>query len=247
MEDLLEKRLRELADRSWTRGIPCFTDFLDLREQTVLQNLRRSLSQPEMLLFGGAEGCERVMAGFGLSPGEEDRFPLACLRITPLGMKFAGEMSHRDVLGALMSLGFERSLLGDIVLREKEAWVFCADRIAPYIQDRLSAIRRTPVRTFLTQAPPEGELFRTRRETLQVSAPRADALAAHAFRLSRGEAQKLFAAGKVFLDGAECLRPDALPREGQILSLRGVGRFRYVGAASQSKKGKWNVLIDRYI
>ena len=129
MNDQTEKRFRELAERSWSRGIPCYTDFLDLSEQTVLTRIRAGLPQPEIRLFGGAEGCERVIAGFGVSEEDgTDGFPLACVKITPAGLKFAGEMSHRDVLGSLMSLGFERSLLGDIILREKEAWVFCAER-----------------------------------------------------------------------------------------------------------------------
>ncbi|MBQ9253012.1 MAG: RNA-binding protein [Clostridia bacterium] len=187
------------------------------------------------------------MAGFGVTAEEKDLFPLACLRISPLGAKFAGDMSHRDVLGSLMSLGFERSLLGDIILREKEAWVFCAERIADFICDSLSSVRHTSIKAVRVSAPPAGELFRTRREVIQVASERMDALVAHAFQLSRGNAQSLFSAGKVFLDGAECLRTDAEPREGQIISVRGMGRFRYLGAESRSKKGKWNTVIERYV
>ena len=245
MEKSMEKRLREMAERSWSRGIPCYTDFLDLSEQTALKRIRPTLSQPEIALFGGAEGCERVMAGFGVTGTEG--FPIACLRVTPAGMKFAPEMAHRDLLGSLMSLGFERSLLGDIILREKEAWVFCADRIADYICGGLTSVRHTRVEAKRVEAPPEGELFRVRREVVQVASERLDGLVAHVFRLSRGDAQSLFPAGKVFLDGAECPRPDAAPREGQIVSVRGMGRFRYIGAESQSKKGKWNTVIERYV
>lgn len=247
MDGQAEKRFREMAERSWNRGIPCCTDFLDLSEQTALNQIQRSLPQQEILLFGGAEGCERVMAGFGLTEEEKDSLPIACVRISPKGARFAGDMSHRDVLGALMSLGFERSLLGDIILRDKEAWVFCAERIADYLCGGLTSVRHTPVRAERTDAPPSGELFRLRRETIQVSSERMDALVAQAFRLSRGNAQSLFSAGKVFLDGAECLRTDAEPREGQIVSVRGLGRFRYIGAESRSRKGKWNTVIERYI
>ena len=247
MDTVLEKRYRELAERSWSRGIPCFTDFLDLSGQTELKRIRSSLPQPDILLFGGAEGCERVMAGFGVTEGETEAFPIACLKVSPTGMKFAPEMNHRDVLGALMSLGFERSLLGDIILREKEAWVFCAERIAGFVCGSLTSVRRTAVETTRVQAPPAGELFRVRREVVQVTSERMDALVAHAFHLSRGEAQSLFAAGKIFLDGAECLRTDAEPGEGQIVSVRGLGRFRFLGAESRSKKGKWNTVIERYI
>lgn len=247
MDNQTEKRLRELAERSWNRGIPCYTDFLDLSEQTVLKQIRSSLSQPDLALYGGAEGCERVMAGFGVPEEERDAFPIACLQVMPLGAKFAGDMGHRDVLGSLMSLGFERSLLGDIIVREKEAWIFCAERIADFICDSLTSVRHTPVRAGRVSSPPAGELFRVRREVIQVSSERMDALVAHTFRLSRGNAQSLFSAGRVFLDGAECLRTDAEPREGQIVSVRGMGRFRFLGADSRSKKGKWNTVIERYV
>ena len=245
MDTMTEKRLREMAERSWSRGIPCFTDFLDLSEQAALKRIRISLSQPEILLFGGAEGCERVMAGFGIA--ETELFPIACLRITPNGLRFASEMGHRDVLGSLMSLGFERCLLGDIILREKEAWVFCAERIADYICDSLTSVRHTAVTVSRVDAPPAGDLFRVQRMIIQVNSERMDALVAHVFSLSRGNAQSLFSAGKVFLDGAECLRTDAEPHEGQIVSVRGMGRFRFLGAESRSRKGKWNTVIERYI
>lgn len=245
MDAPAEKRFRELAERSWSRGIPCFSDFLDLSEQAALNRIRRSLPQPDVVLFGGADGCERAMAGFGVSGTEA--FPLVCLNIAPVSVRFASEIAHRDVLGSLMSLGFERSLLGDIVLREKEAWCFCAERIADFICGSLSSVRKTAVRAVRAEAPPSGELFRLRRETVQVSSERADALVAHVFQLSRGEAQSLFSAGKVFLDGAECLRTDAEPRPGQIVSVRGLGRFRYLGPESRSRKGKWNTAVERYV
>ena len=244
MEEQIEKRLRELAQRSWSRGIPCCTDFLDLSGQAALQRIRSSLPPAELRLFGGAEGCERKMAGFGLA--SEADFPICCLKAEPRGVRFAEDLTHRDILGALMSLGFERSLLGDIVLREKEAWIFCAERIAEVIESGLISVRRTSVRCFRA-SPPEGDLFRTERRVIQVASERADALIAHAFRLSRGAAQDLFPAGKVFLDGAECLSPDASPRPGQIVSVRGQGRFRFLGAETVSKKGKLNTVIEIYV
>ena len=245
MEEQIENRLRELAQRSWNRGIPCFTDFLDLNGQTVLRRIRKTLPPVEIRLFGGAEGCERRMAGFGTDP--EGSFPIACLNIRPRGMKFAETLSHRDVLGALMSLGFDRRQLGDIILREKEAWLFCTDRIAPLIEGGLLSVRRTSVLCMRVSTPPEGELFRTERQVIQVVSERMDALVAHAFRMSRSEAQSLFPAGKVFLDSAECQNTDTVPAAGQIISVRGRGRFRFLGAETVSKKGKLNTVIEMYV
>ena len=245
MVDLTEKRLLELAQRAWSRGIPCFSDFLDLNGQTVFRRIRSSLPPVGILLSGGAEGCERKMAGFGVD--QESAFPIACVRVEPAGKKFREEITHRDVLGALMSLGFERGLLGDIVLRDGGAWVFCAERIVPFLRENLLSVRRSSVSCERVEAPPAGALFRTERRMFQVASERLDALVAHAFRLSRGNAQDLIAGGKVFLDGAECLSPDREPRPGQIVSVRGMGRFRFLGTEGKSKKGRLNTAVDFYI
>lgn len=245
MEDRTEKRFYELADRAWNRGIVCCTDFLDGAAQAVLHRIRTELPPVPLILFGGAEGCERKMAGFGAETPED--LPIACLRVTPVSAAFSEDLQHRDVLGALMSLGFERELLGDIVLRGREAYVFCVGRIAPYIAEQLTEIRHTAVRVQTAPQLPEGELFRTERLVIQVASQRLDALAAHAFHMSRGNAQTLFPAGRVFLDGAVCTAPDVCPQTGQIVSVRGFGRFRYLGASGRSKKGKWNTVIEMYV
>ena len=248
MEDPLERRLTELAQRCDNRDIPCFTDFLDLSGQALLSRLRSSLPPVEIRLFGGADGCERKIAGFFPFGSEESAsFPIDCIRILPSGTRFAGKPEHRDVLGALMSLGFDRSLLGDIIVREDDFLLFCTQRITPYITDGLTQVRNVPVRCEITEEIPEGELFRTRRQRVQVTSDRLDALIAHAFNLSRGNAQAFFPAGKVFLNGAACTSSDTVPLPGQIVSVRSLGRFRYVGPSSFSKKGKLNVEVDVFV
>ena len=48
MDTSVEKRFRELAERSAVREIPCYTDFLDLSEQSVLSRIRPSLPEPDV-------------------------------------------------------------------------------------------------------------------------------------------------------------------------------------------------------
>lgn len=248
MDDRTEKRFLELACRCDTRGIPLFTDFLDLSEQAALQRLTSSLPPVRVRFFGGADGCERRMAGFfPLFDEQETAFPIVCLRVTPIDTRFTAMPAHRDALGALMSLGFERSLLGDITVREKEIWIFCAERIASFICDNLTGIRNATVRCEIAGAIPEGALFATRSQILQVTSERLDAVVAHAMDLSRSDAQALFRAGRVFVNGAECSHPDTTPLPGQIISVRGIGRFRYEGQRSVSRKGKLCVEVAIYV
>lgn len=249
MDDTQEKRFQELFKRYEAQGVYLFTNFLDLAALSVLQRAVPRLPRVPWTLFGGAEGCERKMLRLGSEEecGYEQPFPIACLRIAPASVRFAEKLTHRDFLGALMNLGFERELLGDIVVREEAAYLFCVERIAPYIAQSLTQVRRTTVRCAQMERLPEGELFRLERQVVQLASVRADALVAHLFRLSRSDAQALFAQGRVFVDGRECRDTGYTPKPGEILSVRGFGRARYIGVDSLSKKGKSNTAVEVFV
>lgn len=249
MDDTQEKRFQELFKRYEAQGVYLFTNFLDLAALSVLQRAVPRLPRVPWTLFGGAEGCERKMLRLGSEEecGYEQPFPIACLRIAPASVRFAEKLTHRDFLGALMNLGFERELLGDIVVREEAAYLFCVERIAPYIAQSLTQVRRTTVRCAQMERLPEGELFRLERQVVQLASVRADALVAHLFRLSRSDAQALFAQGRVFVDGRECCDTGYTPKPGEILSVRGFGRARYIGVDSLSKKGKSNTAVEVFV
>ena len=55
--------------------------------------------------------------------GYEEDFPISCLCVRPAARKFADELTHRDFLGALMNLGIDRSVLGDIIVKDNDAFV----------------------------------------------------------------------------------------------------------------------------
>ena len=247
--ELNEKHFLDLANRAYNRGIYCYSSFLDLQAQNDLKRVRKQLPPVPLNLFGGREGCERVVACFGdpETCGYEPDYPVTCLHATPANKSFAGELTHRDYLGALMGLGIERELLGDIVVRDQEAWIFCLTRIAPYLLESFFQAGRTTLHVTETEAPPAGELFRLKEEVIQVTGERLDAVVAHLFKLSRNDAQSLFTSGKVFVNGAECVKTTMAPSSGDQISVRGFGRFRYGGIVSESRKGKLNIKVDIYV
>ena len=249
MEDAQEKRFDELFRRYNSQGVYLFTNFLDLAALSTLQRVLPRLPRAPYTLFGGIDGCERKMLRLGSEDecGYEEPFPIACVRIAPASAKFAEKLTHRDFLGALMNLGFERELLGDIIVREEGAYLFCVERIAPYISQSLIQVRRTTVRCSQMQDLPQGDLFRLERQVVQLASVRADALIAHVYKLPRSDAQALFSQGRVFVDGRECHDTGYTPKTGEILSVRGFGRMRYAGVYSLSKKGKRNTAVELFI
>lgn len=248
-DTLIKNRLRELAEKSYRQGIYCFTDFLGLSELAVFAELSAELSGIPYTAFGGADGAERVMIRFGseeLSGYTED-FPILCLKIEPKMRKYSDELTHRDFLGALMTLGIERKMLGDIIIHENSGYVFVKDTVANFVIEELGRVKHTDVCVSVDTLPPISELYRTKELRLPSESERLDGVIAKLFSISRESAQALFGRGLVFVGGRVCSSCSYVPRESEVISVRGYGRFIYRGYVSTTKKGKLNVTVELYV
>lgn len=247
--ELIKKRLVELGRKSYNSGIFTFTDFLGLAEQSAFSEVKRELGGIPYEVFGGAEGAERVIIRFGSEEelGYSMPYPISIIKVEPQSQKYADRLTHRDFLGSLLNLGIERHTLGDIVIIDNVGYIFALESIAPYIADSLIKVRRTDVSVSIITELPEGELYRTERKTVQISSERLDAVIARVYSLSREDAQALFKKRLVFADGREIDSTSYAPKENEKISVRGHGRFIYIGRQSLSKKGKLNVAVEMYV
>ncbi len=247
--ELTQKRLTELGKKSENAPYFIFTDFLGLMEQAIFHEVKSKFKNSRCVFFGGAPGTERIIVRFGdeAELGYSEPFPIATVKVEPLSMKFAEKLTHRDFLGSILALGIERSKVGDIVIRDNVGYVFVKEEIADYVIDSLAKIKRTDVRASLSEAALEGELYKTERRKIQAQGERVDAIVAKLFSISREDSLSLFRKGLVFADGRQLQSPSYIPRENEVISVRGYGRFIYLGYGSLSKKGKLNIEVDLYI
>ena len=248
-EQLLQHRFIELAERSYHSGRYTYTNFLNLMELDTFSRMESGLRHVPHTLWGGAGDCERKLIRFGNHEtcGYEEEVPITCIRIRPVNAKFADALTHRDFLGAIMNLGIEREMIGDIRVMEAVGYVFCLDRIAPFLIEQLTKVRHTTVVCEIVQALPETAVISTQDISLQVASERLDAVLAHLYQLSRTDAQELFRGGRIFVNDRlqeSCSYP---PKAGDIISARGYGRFLYCGVSGRTKKGKFTVSVKRYV
>jgi RNA-binding protein YlmH len=250
-EELLQKkRFIELARKSTDCAYFIFTDFLGLAEQSVFAEAVASFGGARFTKYGGCDGAERIMVRFGDEDelGYSEQFPISIVKITPRAPKFAEKLTHRDFLGALLNLGIERHTLGDIVIRDNKAFLFANNDIAPYVVGELTRVRRTEVicQTVSASDLPEGELYETRTVNIQLSGERLDAIIAKVFSLSRDEAQGYVHRRLTFVGGRLTESVSYVPKPGDVISVRGLGRFIYRGAYGLSRKGKLNASADLF-
>lgn len=246
--ELLKKRFRELADKSYNSGIYLFTDFLGLADQALFAEIKQSISHVPYTAFGGESGCERVMIRFGdeESLGYTESFPIVCIKAEPVSQKFADKLTHRDFLGALLNLGIERSTLGDIAIADNVGYIFAKEDIAPFIVSELKRVKHTDVKLSITENIPTGKLFQTERRKIQAVGERIDAVIAKVFSISRSECSALFSKRLVYVCGRLCENTSYTPKREEVISVRGYGRFIYHGYETTSKKGKLNIEVELY-
>lgn len=236
---LLLPHLRDLAERAYQSGRPVFSDFLSESECAEFYLHQREFSYAQPALWGGAEGCVRKIVRFG----KEAPFPVRLVEIAPRQKKFAENFGHRDVLGALLSLGLERSTLGDLALSGGSAYCFCLDRVAPLLCEELTRVRRTDVVCRETDAPFPAA-HETQERAVFLSSLRADCVLAAAYGLSRADTLACFREERVLLNGRPCTENAKEIKPGDCLTLRGRGKFTLVTLGGESRKGRLRVTLS---
>lgn len=244
-----KRRFKELANTCYQNGYYTFTQFLSPAEIDEFFQIRNEISFVEYSMFGGSEDAERQILRFGSEDllGYEEEFPISCIYCRPAALKFAETVGHRDILGALMNLGIERNVIGDILVKDKECYFFCLKNMKEYICDNLTKIRHTNVVCIEIDELPQMAAAVRKREEHILSSVRCDALVAKVYRLSRGKCIPLFQEKKVFVNSRQFENNSGILKEGDVVSVRGYGKFVYAGVVRQTKKGRFTVAIEKYV
>lgn len=247
-EKRLLAKLWDKINAGMQKNIPASTCFLTPYEQSLAQLLFGDTEG--LTFFGGYPEAERKLLCYlpDYLDGEAlngESSPIACLHAE----FFAGDSpDHRSFLGALMGLGIARESVGDICVGKGSCDFFVKEEIAPFVLQELSGAGRTRLR--LSRIPldrlllPEQKTV-TIKDTL--ASLRLDALVSSGFRIGRGQAAQLVAAGKAAVNGIPCDKADKAVRTGDKVSVRGLGKILLESVNGQSKKGRFCVVIQKYL
>ncbi len=240
MEDYKEllRRAEDLARRCEKSGSVTHTSFLTPAERCELEGWAKHNALCRMLFHGGGKDCERCAAFFLPDWLEEESFEpseyLCAIRLTA----FFGAPGHRDYMGALLGMGIGREWLGDILVKDDLAYVFCLPSVQKHLLS-IDKVGRCTVRAeavALADVPaPERQI---KEKRFSVQSPRLDAVVGGLFDLSRSESARQIEAGGVSVNYRECLKTDLTVREGDMISLRGKGKGRIAAIGGTSRKGR---------
>ncbi len=231
-EKLFVSRVSDIMRQTKARHCARFSSFMNLREKSLAMNTILQDKSINTVFFGGNSHCERVMLGVSEDEIFEYDFP-----ITRLDFEFKGEISHRDVLGAVTGLGIDREKTGDIFVSDGAFCIFVCDDIANFISENLCDVGREKVR-FISQGLDIEFRHSYEERTDTVASARLDNIVAAVANVSRTKATEIISRGNAVVNHLEVTKADFEVEEGDVLSVKGSGRFIVDGLSEFSRKGR---------
>lgn len=242
-ERYLAAHIADLQRISARSGVPRFSAFLNEREQAVAECAVKG----HPVFYGGYDGASRKVCGFfedtyAEELPKENLFPICAVTFR---FRKCDKPSHRDFLGAILGLGIKRELVGDILVADDHAVVFCIDTAEDLIYhlDKAGKVGLSAEKGITAQIP---EVATKKIETT-VSSLRLDCVVSAAANISRDKSASLIRSGLVNADFSPCLNISAEVRENTVISIRGNGRYRLSEVRGTSAKGRIRIVIEKYI
>lgn len=242
---VLEARINDAIEICEKRSIPKFVGFLDSAGCSIAVKVAES-RKCRYLLYGGYPTAERLF--FGVFPDWceclEESFPVVRLRIHN---KSSRSLEHRDILGALMSAGIERSSVGDIVIGDGDPVVLVSETVAAHVKAHIVKIASSGVEIVEDNTCDISREERFAAMSGTVASLRLDCVVAEFANCGRNKASEYIECGFVSVNSLEVLKVTAVVKAGDTVVIRRVGKFLVDGTDRITKKGRIGIDYRKYI
>ncbi len=242
-EKLLVARLSDFVYIAENKYTPKFTPFLDERKQMIAEKTLSDMGFHNFRSFGGCDLSKRKITGLFPDEISEDMFP-----IVPIEFRYPKTFSltHRDFLGAVMSLGIKREMIGDIFVNEGKTILFSYDTVSENIISQISKVGSVGVRVSVCN-----EISIEINESFKeidgvVASLRADSVVSLATGMSRAKSSDFIKSIGVDINYMKIFSPSHLLSEGDIFSVKGFGKFIFSEQGGVTRKEKIHIKLKKY-
>lgn len=247
-DKLFTAKLSDMVSLCERDGCARFSAFLDERQCALAEQwCAGNIGGLHSMLWGGFPDARRKM--LAVFPDYCDEyiigdFPLKCLTFS---FRKEDRLSHRDFLGTFMGLRLRRETIGDIVTGEGIAQTLVSDVAARHITAVVAKIGKVGVK--VSDDRPFEMVSKQEFQDISgtVASMRLDCVVGLAARLSREKAAALIRSERVDINHFTASSVSAELHEGDVLSIRGCGRFVLAGIDGSTKKGRIHINLRKYI
>lgn len=219
-------------------------NFLDEREQSICQLVFKEYDFYNFLFLGGHDDAEykRLL----ISPYNIKENALKVVKLEISYNKKYLSLSHRKVLGSLMSLGIKREVVGDILIGEV-SYIICTKEISGFIIDELKSISGVPV--VLKEIEEINERFTKeyKEKIVTCASLRLDLVLSKMYNLSRSDTKDMVMDGFVKINHEVALNPTVMLQLNDVLSIKHKGRMKLLKIEGKTKKNKIRIILGKLV
>lgn len=230
-----------------------YTDFLDMYQISLVSNFLKKISFKEYILVGGYKEAERKCLIIYPSKEEENAKKLEkeILKIVRINLydEDIGKYTHRNYLGGIVKLGLKREKVGDILVRKEGADIICLESFAEILKQELSTLTRFEKSKIEIKEMNEIIVPIVQKEEIKIIIPsfRLDNFVSDLARTSRSKAVEIIKQERVFINGQNETKVSKQVKEGDIITIRGKGRFVVKQLSGTTRSGRTVVIIEKYV
>lgn len=210
------------------------TLFLDSRE---LKLVKAALTQYQYHIYYLYSDCEKVILYTNVVPD-------ICL----FKVNSSYKIRHQDILGSLFSLNIDSSYFGDIVKYQDSYYLSVFSAVGQFVQDHLICCGKHKVGLEKVETGLLSNFQRQYREIrLNVSSLRIDNVIGSLTFSSRNEALKKIKNKEILVNCDILSKNSYLLKENDIFSIKGYGKYKYVGIIKNTRKNRFLITVMQYL
>lgn len=213
------------------------TKFLDLAEFKQIKGLNKD--DLKVYFSGGYDNFERCRAIIQNKYYEEpsnDEFKIE-IYYAKFNRNYK-DITHRNVLGSIMSLGIERNTIGDIYIYEDNIYLFISSEISTYLIQNMPPINNQNLDFKKVESINDVHEMKEEIITINVPSVRLDAVIARTLKISREKASEIIETGSVSINHIECTSVSKKCEIGEVISIRKFGRLSIREYVKTTKKDR---------
>lgn len=218
------------------------TDFLNPHEIHLARSVLNRFKDLDFLIDGKYENAERqVILIYPEYLSREDiEIPLSALKIDG---DLKGIM-HKDYLGAALSLGLKRNKIGDILIYKNYSIIIVKEEISSFIIYNLEKIKNNNIKvSTCTLDHIKAPMIEYKEIVEFLVSLRLDSVISGTFNLSRKDSMKTIKSKNVKINFEFTEKPSKEIQEGDLISVKGFGRFILSEVKGKSKSGRFICII----
>lgn len=252
-EKLLIAKVMDKITISKTRNKIQNTEFLTPYQKEIITKELTKQKIKNYYFFGGYEEAEgKILITYPekleleLVKRNQKNIIKAIKIVLPKEVK--STYTHRNYLGACMRTGLNRDRIGDIIVHEDKAYIIVLSENAVYIADYLKGLTGFIKSEISIIDYDEIELKPQEFEEIKITIPsmRLDSIISEIIRYSRNKTEELIKEEKVYINAEIETKSSKLLKEGDILAIRGKGKYIVSEIIGNNKKGKIILRIKKY-